>query len=117
MIDQFTCAYNDLPCAMPDKQGISKRFLTYLNGIDSKLGARTLGPDQTISGKIQSHVTAATQQVKAVDEQKGYSKMANDVPVILSSCLMFQCRADVTRCHCLLVLPQGVVLALGTESL
>ncbi|KAG5639593.1 hypothetical protein H0H81_010795 [Sphagnurus paluster] len=60
------------------KQGISKRFLNYFQTLDTSIGARALGPDQTISGKLHSSVSAATQQAKAVDEQKGISKMAND---------------------------------------
>ncbi|KAF8073654.1 hypothetical protein FPV67DRAFT_1737834 [Lyophyllum atratum] len=60
------------------KQGISKRFLSYFHSLDNSLGARTLGPDQTISGKVQETVNAAAQQAKSVDEQKGFSKTAND---------------------------------------
>ncbi|KAJ6620751.1 hypothetical protein B0H10DRAFT_2020438 [Mycena sp. CBHHK59/15] len=51
-----------------NKQGISKRFLSYLQSVDTTVGAKALGPDQTISGK----------QAKSVDEQKGYSKSAGD---------------------------------------
>lgn len=65
-----------------DKQGISKRFLHYFNSLDTSLGARALGPDQTLSGKVQSTVTAATQQARTVDEQKGISKTAQDVGVL-----------------------------------
>ncbi|KAG5648390.1 hypothetical protein DXG03_004964 [Asterophora parasitica] len=61
-----------------NKQGISNRFLTYFQSIDTSLGSRTLGPDQTISGKVQSTVSSATQQAKSVDEQKGISKTATD---------------------------------------
>ncbi|KAF8630867.1 hypothetical protein AX17_005226 [Amanita inopinata Kibby_2008] len=60
------------------KQGISSRFIDYIHSLDTSLGARALGPDQTISGKVQATVGSATQQAKAVDEQKGYSKIAND---------------------------------------
>ncbi|KAJ7505559.1 hypothetical protein B0H11DRAFT_428831 [Mycena galericulata] len=60
------------------KQGISKRFLSYLQSLDSTVGAKALGPDQTISGKVTSTLTAATQQARAVDEQKGISKTAGD---------------------------------------
>ncbi|KAJ6557229.1 hypothetical protein DFH09DRAFT_1163460 [Mycena vulgaris] len=60
------------------KQGISKRFLSYLQSVDTVVGAKTLGPDQTISGKVASTVTAATQQARSIDEQKGYSKSAGD---------------------------------------
>lgn len=61
-----------------NKQGISKRFLDYFHSLDTNLGQRALGPDQTISGKVQTSLEAATQQAKAVDEQKGFSKMASD---------------------------------------
>ena len=64
-----------------DKQGISKRFLDYFHSLDTSIGARTLGPEQTISGKVQSTVTAATQQAKAVDEQRGLLKTAHDVGI------------------------------------
>lgn len=63
------------------KQGISKRFLSYFHSLDTSIGARALGPDQTISGKVQSTVNAATQQAKSVDEQKGFTKTANDVRI------------------------------------
>lgn len=69
-----------------DKQGISKRFLNYFHSLDASLGARTLGPDQTISGKVQSTVTAATQQARTVDEHRGLSKTAHDVGILLSRC-------------------------------
>ncbi|KAJ7465313.1 hypothetical protein FB451DRAFT_1263272 [Mycena latifolia] len=61
-----------------NKQGISKRFLSYLNHVDSLVGSKALGPDQTVSGKVAETVGAATQQVRSVDEQKGYSKSAGD---------------------------------------
>ncbi|KAF8654604.1 hypothetical protein AX16_003517 [Volvariella volvacea WC 439] len=61
-----------------NKQGISSKFLNYVHSLDSSLGSRALGPDQTISGKIQSTVQAAAQQAKTVDEQKGFSKTAAD---------------------------------------
>ncbi|KAJ7043826.1 hypothetical protein C8F04DRAFT_679367 [Mycena alexandri] len=60
------------------KQGISKRFLSYLTTVDTTIGNKALGPDQTVSGKVVETVTAATQQVRSVDEQKGYSKTAGD---------------------------------------
>ncbi|KAL0960881.1 hypothetical protein HGRIS_005893 [Hohenbuehelia grisea] len=68
--------------SMVDKQGISKRFLSYFHSVDTALGARALGPEQTISGKVTSTVGAATQtatqQAKSLDEQRGISKTAND---------------------------------------
>lgn len=61
-----------------NKQGISKRFLNYMQGLDSSVGARALGPDKTVSGKLQEHLATATQTAKSMDEQKGYSKTATD---------------------------------------
>lgn len=66
-------------CVRLAKQGISSRFLAWIKSLDTTVGAKALGPEQTISGKVQSSVSAATQQAKAVDEQKGYSKTAVDV--------------------------------------
>ncbi|CAK5270213.1 unnamed protein product [Mycena citricolor] len=60
------------------KQGISKRFLSYLTHLDTTVGAKALGADKTISGKVTETLTSATQQAKALDEQKGYSKTAGD---------------------------------------
>jgi hypothetical protein len=62
-----------------EKQGISKRFLSYFQSLDKSVGERALGPDQTILGKLQSTVASASEQARAVDEQKGYSKTAQDV--------------------------------------
>ncbi|KAG6815979.1 hypothetical protein H0H87_009682 [Tephrocybe sp. NHM501043] len=60
------------------QQGISKRFLNYFQHVDQSIGSRALGPDQTISSKVQSTVDAATSKAKAVDEQKGYTKSAHE---------------------------------------
>ncbi|PPQ99195.1 hypothetical protein CVT26_014118 [Gymnopilus dilepis] len=63
---------------MDNKHGISKKFLDYFNNLDKGIGQRALGPEQTISGKVQSTLGSATQQAKAIDEQKGFSKIAQD---------------------------------------
>ena len=62
-----------------DKQGISKRFLSYFQNLDKSVGERALGPDQTISGKLQSTVGKAVQHAKSADEEKGYLKTVQDV--------------------------------------
>ncbi|TDL23196.1 hypothetical protein BD410DRAFT_787512 [Rickenella mellea] len=54
-----------------NKQGISKRFLSYMKGLDSSIGSRAVGPDQTISGKVHSTLTD-------IDQKKGISKTATD---------------------------------------
>jgi hypothetical protein len=83
---QLDCEFNDVECRVRGltsittaEKGISKRFLNYFQSIDSSIGAKTLGPDQTISRKVTSTIQTATQHAKTVDEQKGYSKVAGDV--------------------------------------
>ncbi|PPR00451.1 hypothetical protein CVT24_004512 [Panaeolus cyanescens] len=63
---------------MDKKQGISKRFLDYITTLDKKIGDKALGPEQTISGKLQTTVEDATQRARAIDEQKGFTKLASD---------------------------------------
>lgn len=62
-----------------DKQGISKRFLNFIQGLDKSVGERALGPEQTISGKAQATAETAVQHARTMDEQKGFTKTANDV--------------------------------------
>jgi len=54
--------------SLDHERGISKRFLDYVHQLDKKVGERALGPDQTVSGKVQSTVD----QGRAQAEQKGY---------------------------------------------
>ncbi|KAI0265720.1 hypothetical protein BC834DRAFT_175846 [Gloeopeniophorella convolvens] len=63
---------------LDSEKGISTRFLSYFHSLDTSIGAKALGPDQTISGKVTSTIQSATQQARTVDEQKGYSKTAGD---------------------------------------
>lgn len=66
-----------------EKQGISQRFLDYFHSLDSTLGQKALGPDQTISGKVQSSVSGGISQARALDEQKGVTKKVGDVRTFL----------------------------------
>jgi len=66
-----------------EKQGISKRFIDYINSIDSTLGQKALGPDQTISGKVQSSVNDGINQAKSFNEEKGVTKRIGDVSALL----------------------------------
>lgn len=59
-----------------------------MQSLDTSVGSRALGPDQTISSKVQSTISAAAQQAKAVDEQKGITKTAGDVSNFLSRLLI-----------------------------
>ncbi|KAG2115463.1 hypothetical protein DEU56DRAFT_933002 [Suillus clintonianus] len=61
-----------------NKQGISKRFLDYMRGLDTSVGQKALGPDQTVSGKLQSTIRGAQTRAKTIDDQKGYSKIAHE---------------------------------------
>ncbi|EPQ54708.1 hypothetical protein GLOTRDRAFT_116517 [Gloeophyllum trabeum ATCC 11539] len=63
---------------MDTEKGISQRFLAYFNSLDKTIGSKALGENQTVSAKVQSAVSAATQQAKAVDEQKGITKSATE---------------------------------------
>lgn len=65
-----------------DKKGISKQFLSYFQNLDKSVGERTLGPDQTISGKLQSTVDKAAQQARTIDQEKGYLKTLHDVSLL-----------------------------------
>ena len=71
------------PSFPTEKQGISKRFLDYFHAIDKNIGQRAIGPDQTISGKVQSSVSGGISQARAFDEQKGVTKKAGDVSALL----------------------------------
>ena len=53
--------------------------MNYFQSLDTTLGAKALGPEKTISGKMQETFASATQQARAVDEQRGISKTATDV--------------------------------------
>lgn len=93
-----------------EKQGISKRFVDYFHSIDSTLGQKALGPDQTISGKVQSSVSGGISQARSFNEQKGVTKKVGDVSALLP--LFVSMRADDRGA----VLCAYVELALGFES-
>lgn len=70
------------------KNGISKRFLNYFQTLDLKLGTHVVGPDKTISGKVQEALTDAQARAKELDEQKGISKTAESVCILYSLIFM-----------------------------
>ena len=65
-----------------EKQGISKRFVDFFHSMDSTLGQKALGPDQTISGKVQSSVSGGISQARSFDEQKGVTKKVGGVSAL-----------------------------------
>ncbi|THH11662.1 hypothetical protein EW145_g497 [Phellinidium pouzarii] len=60
------------------QKGISSRFLSYFQTLDSTIGSKALGPDQTVTGKVQATLNSATDRARSVDEQRGISKSAHD---------------------------------------
>lgn len=64
---------------LDSQRGISKRFLSYIQSLDTTLGQKALGPEQTISGKMQQTLAQGYEQAKTIDEQKGISTKATDV--------------------------------------
>jgi len=63
---------------LDQKKGISSRFLSYFNSLDKTVGEKTLGRDQTVSGRVQTGLSSGMNQARTYDEQRGLSKSAND---------------------------------------
>ena len=61
------------------KHGISKRFTSWFDSVNKGVGAKVLGNDQTVTGKVQSTLVDVTASVRGFDEQKGISKAGKDV--------------------------------------
>ncbi|KAH6914088.1 hypothetical protein BKA70DRAFT_1260400 [Coprinopsis sp. MPI-PUGE-AT-0042] len=59
---------------LDQQKGISAKFLNYVQQIDKTVGEKALGPDQTVSGKVQGVVKDAHHQA----EQKGYIQQFYD---------------------------------------
>lgn len=72
-----------------EAHGISQKFLSYFHSMDKTIGERALGPQQTVSAKIQATVEHATQQARSIDQQKGYLKIANDVRISRSILIFY----------------------------
>lgn len=93
-----------------NQRGISKRFLSYISSIDTTLGQKALGPDQTISGKLSETLAQAQEQAKTIDQQKGISTKAGDVRLPTFVC--DSVHADMPSA----VLLARPVLAVGPEG-
>jgi hypothetical protein len=50
-----------------------------MHSLDTSLGQKALGPEQTVSGKMQSTLKGAQVKARTIDEQKGISKVAHEV--------------------------------------
>lgn len=64
---------SDLRLILVDKQGISSRFLSFFNNLDSTIGNKVVGENKTVSGKIQEHAAAAVAKTREVDQSRGIS--------------------------------------------
>jgi len=76
----YTLSDQILTCAieLDNQHGISKTFLTYFQSIDTTVGQRALGPDRTISGKVNEGVSAGLSRARTIDQQQGITKKAGD---------------------------------------
>lgn len=60
------------------QKGISSRFLSYIQSLDTTLGQKALGPDQKISTMMGEKLAQAQEQARTIDQQKGISSKAGD---------------------------------------
>lgn len=59
-------------------QGISTRFINYIRGLDSTVGAQIGGPDTTVSSKAKEVIAEGQARAHTIDEQHGISRQATD---------------------------------------
>ncbi|KAJ3568371.1 hypothetical protein NP233_g5759 [Leucocoprinus birnbaumii] len=62
---------------MDQKQGISSKFLHYFHQFDEGLGKRAFGADAKVTTSVQTKMDEQLKQARAIDEAKGYSKIAH----------------------------------------
>jgi len=60
------------------QQGISTRFLLYIKGLDSAVGAKIGGPETTVSGKAREALAQSQARAKSIDEQHRITSQAKD---------------------------------------
>ena len=61
-----------------DKQGISTKFLNFFNSLDHSVGAKVVGEDKTVSGKLNEHAAAVMAKTREVDQNRGVSSKFQD---------------------------------------
>ena len=69
---------------MDKDQGISARFLAYIQGLDKTLGEKIGGPEpHLVSAKVSNAVggalAGARERASSIDQERGISKQAGDV--------------------------------------
>ncbi|KIP03352.1 hypothetical protein PHLGIDRAFT_110974 [Phlebiopsis gigantea 11061_1 CR5-6] len=63
---------------LDNQKGISSRFLTYIQSLDTTLGQKALGPDQKISAAVGTKLAQAHERARSIDQQNGISTKAGD---------------------------------------
>lgn len=63
---------------MDHKQGISSKFLNYIHNIDHKVGEKVIGPEATVSAKLNESIQPAVSKIKEVDQNRGITSKASD---------------------------------------
>jgi len=67
----------DRECSLPwppltvDKQGISNKFLDFFHSLDKNVGAKVVGEDKTVSGKLNEQAAAVVAKTREVDQSRG----------------------------------------------
>ncbi|TXT10644.1 hypothetical protein VHUM_02149 [Vanrija humicola] len=56
-----------------NKQGISARFLSFVNDIDKRAGEKLVGENQTVSGNVHAQASQVYSKVREADQQRGVS--------------------------------------------
>jgi hypothetical protein len=84
--------------------------LSYVHELDKTAGARALGPEQTVSSKVQATLQSAQQQARTLDEQKGISKTFYTV-----CCISPLPRSPLTQGLCSQYLSQALASPIGQK--
>ncbi|WWC66453.1 uncharacterized protein I206_100355 [Kwoniella pini CBS 10737] len=61
-----------------NKQGISARFLSFFNSLDSTVGNKVVGENKTVTGKINETAAAGVAKAREVDQHRGFSAKFHD---------------------------------------
>ncbi|WWC58528.1 uncharacterized protein I303_101071 [Kwoniella dejecticola CBS 10117] len=61
-----------------NKQGISARFLSFFNSLDSTVGSKVVGENKTVSGKINETAAAGVAKAREVDQHRGFTAKFHD---------------------------------------
>ena len=54
-----------------EKQGISNKFIDFFHSLDKGVGAKVVGEDKTVSGKLNEQAAAVVAKTREVDQSRG----------------------------------------------